>query len=47
MPLFQLCTDASLERHAATDLPLQAMAAQYVANLKLASAAALGELVLM
>ena len=28
MPLFQLCTDASLERHAATDLPLKAMAAQ-------------------
>ena len=37
MPLFQLCTDASLERHAATDLPLQAMAAQYVAKIGRAS----------
>ena len=42
--LFQLCNDASLERHAATNLPLKAMATQYVANLKVASAAALGKM---
>ena len=40
----QLCNDASLERHAATNLPLKAMATQYVANLKVASAAALGKM---
>jgi len=44
MPLFQLCNDASLERHAGTNLPLKAMATQYVANLKVASAAALGKM---
>ena len=42
--LFQLCNDASLERHAGTNLPLKAMATQYVANLKVASAAALGKM---
>ena len=42
--LSQLCNDASLERHAGTNLPLKAMATQYVANLKVASAAALGKM---
>merc|ERR1719379_3013044 len=44
MPLFEFCTDANLERDAASGLPLKAMAAAYVANLKIASAAAKGEL---
>lgn len=44
MPLFELCKDQSLERDAATGLPLKAMAAQYVANLRIASAAATGSL---
>jgi len=44
MPLFELCRDASLERDAATGLPLKAMAAAYVANLRTASAAAMGQL---
>ena len=43
MPLFELCTDATLERDAASGLPLKAMAAAYVANLRVASAAAKGE----
>ena len=45
MPLFELCKDASLERDGATGLPLKAIAAAYVENLKVASAAAKGELV--
>ena len=45
MPLFELCRDTSLERHAATGLPLKAMAAQYVANLRVASAAARGAMI--
>ena len=44
MPLFELCRDASLERDDATGLPLKAMAAAYVANLRVASAAARGKL---
>ena len=44
LPLFELCRDESLERDAATGLPLKAMAAQYVANLKTAATAALGRL---
>ena len=44
MPLFELCRDASLERDAATGLPLKAMATAYVANLRVASAAAKGEM---
>ena len=44
MPLFDLCKDPSLERDAATGLPLKAMAEMYVANLKIASAAAKGEM---
>ena len=35
---------SSLERDAATGLPLKAMAEMYVANLKIASAAAKGEM---
>ena len=46
LPLFELCKDASLERDAATGLPLKAMAAQYVANLRIASSAAMGNLAL-
>lgn len=45
MPLFELCRDASLKRDSATGLPLEAMAAAYVANLRVASAAARGALV--
>ena len=37
---------SSLERDAATGLPLKAMAKQYVANLKMASMAATGTLTL-
>ena len=44
LPLFELCRDASLEKDAATGLPLKAMAAAYVANLATASAAAVGAL---
>jgi fructose-bisphosphate aldolase class I len=44
LPLFELCRDAALERDAASGLPLAAMAAAYVTNLKIASAAAKGEL---
>lgn len=44
MPLFELCRDQSLERDAATALPLKSMAAQYVANLGKAASAARGEL---
>jgi hypothetical protein len=44
MPLFELCRDDSLERDAATGLPLKAMAKQYVDNLRTASAAACGTL---
>jgi len=44
LPLFALCQDSNLERDAASGLPLKAMAAAYVANLKIASAAAKGEL---
>jgi len=44
LPLFELCRDASLEKDAATGLPLKAMAAGYVANLAVASAAARGSL---
>ena len=44
LPLFELCRDATLERDAATGLPLKAMAAAYVANLKIASSAAVGKL---
>ena len=42
MPLFQLCRDETLERDAATGLPLKAIAAAYVANLRIASSAASG-----
>ena len=45
MPLFELCKDASLERDGATGLPLKAIAAAYVDNLQIASAAAKGELI--
>ena len=45
MPLFELCKDASLERDATTGLPLKAIAAAYVENLQIASAAAKGELI--
>ena len=38
MPLFELCKDPSLKRDEATGLPLQAMAQQYVDNLRVASA---------
>merc|ERR1719379_2413960 len=44
LPLFEFCKDGNLERDAASGLPLKAMAAAYVANLKVASAAAKGEL---
>eukprot|EP00966_Prymnesium_polylepis_P212222 4915645-Prymnesium_polylepis.1 len=44
MPLFELCKDASLERDASTGLPLKAMAKAYVANLRVASEAALGQM---
>ena len=44
LPLFELCRDTSLERDAATGLPLKAIAEQYVANLRVASFAALGAL---
>jgi len=44
MPLFELCKDGNLEKDSASGLPLKAMAAAYVANLKIASAAAKGEL---
>jgi len=44
LPLFELCTDTSLERDAASGLPLKAMAAAYVANLRTASLAARGRL---
>merc|ERR1719161_254350 len=44
LPLFEFCKDPNLERDAASGLPLKAMAAAYVANLKVASAAAKGEL---
>jgi fructose-bisphosphate aldolase, class I len=44
LPLFELCRDGELARDVATGLPLIAMAAQYVANLRIASAAAKGEL---
>jgi fructose-bisphosphate aldolase class I len=44
MPLFELCKDGNLERDAASGLPLKAMAAAYVANLKIASASAKGQL---
>ena len=44
LPLFELCRDGALARDVATGLPLTAMAAQYLANLRIASAAAKGEL---
>merc|ERR1711918_164912 len=44
LPLFELCRDSALARDGATGLPLEAMAAQYVANLRIASTAAKGEL---
>jgi len=44
LPLFEFCKDANLERDADSGLPLKAMAAAYVDNLKVASAAAKGEL---
>merc|ERR1719482_928527 len=44
LPLFEFCKDSNLERDAASGLPLKAMAAAYVDNLKVASAAAKGEL---
>ena len=46
MPLFELCKDSSLERDGTTGLPLKAMAAMYVDNLRVASQAAMGTLAL-
>jgi fructose-bisphosphate aldolase class I len=44
MPLFDLCKDSSLEKDAASGLPVKAMSQTYVAHLKIASSAAIGSL---
>ena len=44
--MYGRCKDSTLERDEATGLPLKAMAAQYVENLRIASAAAMGTLAL-